>query len=117
MLSSSTARVEDLPEPAGPVTSTMPSLNLAISDKDCGGRPGEKIRSLIFSSARSMAPNSAGVAIRSLPEKPSSTTEIGAMVGAAIHPRLQNRTHHRLGSETLSSLYPVQDGERRNSKC
>ena len=40
--------------------------------------------------------------------KPSSTTEIGAMVGAAIHPRLQNRTHHRLGSETLCSLYPVQ---------
>src|SRR5258708_13513938 len=50
----------------------------------CGGRPGEKIRSLTFSDARNIAPSKAGVAALPVPEKPSSTIEIGAMPGDAI---------------------------------
>src|SRR5205085_3109897 len=46
-----------------------------------------------------MAPSKAGVAMRPVPEKSSRITEIGAMPGAAIHPRLRNRTHHRLGKK------------------
>ena len=38
MASSSTARVEDFPDPAGPVTSTIPSRSFVISAKDWGRR-------------------------------------------------------------------------------
>src|SRR5947209_19654167 len=40
ILSSRVARVDDLPDPRAPVTSTMPSRRLAISP-NCGGRPKE----------------------------------------------------------------------------
>ena len=43
MLSSSTARVDDLPEPAAPVTSTIPSRNFVTSDNCCGNRKRRKI--------------------------------------------------------------------------
>src|ERR1039457_5161256 len=83
----------------------------------CGGRPGEKIRSLIFSEARSIAPRSAGGATLPLPEKPSNATEIGAMDGDAIRPHdLRNRMHHRNGSNSDSSLYQAGVQARRDSK-
>src|ERR1700751_5598235 len=50
----------------------------------CGGRPGEKIRSLTFSEARNIAASSAWV--DTLPDSwiPSMATEIGATPVAAI---------------------------------
>src|SRR5262252_1484724 len=82
----------------------------------CGGRPGEKIKSLIFSAARSMALSKAGVAIRPLPEKSSRATEIGAIVGAAIRPHTRNRTHHRL-EEGYKQLYRAGCEEAKAMKC
>jgi hypothetical protein len=50
----------------------------------CGGRPGEKIRSLTWPAARSIAINSASVASAPRLEVASSVAEIFALPGAAI---------------------------------
>src|SRR5215468_3694262 len=83
----------------------------------CGGRPGEKIRSLTFSEARSMAASSAVVGTAPDSCTPSRETEIGATPVAAIAVLARNRRslpqvgrNHRI-NRGKTCLYCSAEGE------